>query len=328
VVVPARNEGLHIEACLDSLLRQSTPAEDYEIIVVDGNSTDNTCSLVRNFASRRSNLKLIENWTGTTPSGMNLGIRRAKGDVIIIAGAHSVYPEHLVAKSLEYLEQTGAAVVGGPIVSVPTGNGLASRLIATITSSRFGVGSSFRTANKAGFVETVPFGAYRREVLERVGLYNESLLRNQDNDLSARIRQAGGRIYLTPELTVCYRTTGSLLRLLQKTFKDSTWHAFTVRENPGAMSPRHFAPLALLLIMLLAGIFSLFSPSATRIAAAVLVMHIGIGLGYGLGRAKDLGLVGILAFPFTCLAFHLTYGIGTLAGFLKLMLNWGIRDRT
>src|SRR5262249_41469183 len=160
-----------------------------------------------------------------------------RGNVIIIAGAHATYPQHFIEKSLEHLEMTGADVVGGPINAAPLANGLSARLNCAILGSRFGVGNSgFRTRTDSGYVDTVRFGAYRREILQQVGLYNERLRRNQDNDLSARIRECGGQIYLTPELIVEYHPTGSFSKLLRKAFSDSRWHFKSVQENSRSMN--------------------------------------------------------------------------------------------
>src|SRR5262249_51541818 len=155
-------------------------------------------------------------------------------------------------KCLECLEKTGADVVGGPIRTTVSGSSVTANLASVMLSSSFGVGDSrFRTSTKAGYVETVPFGAYKREIIERVGLFNERLNRNQDNDLSARVRAAGGRIYLTPELLVDYHPSDSITELLQKAYKNSQWHFLTIQQTPGSMRIRHFVPLVFFLALAL-----------------------------------------------------------------------------
>src|SRR5215472_7079033 len=143
IVVPARNEEAYIRECLDSLLNQSVSQQAYEVIVVNGNSTDTTASIVRAVQNTAPNLRIVENPAGFIPVGLNLGVQAARADVIIIAGAHSTYPHKFVEKSLECLEKTGADVVGGPIKTVPlSSGGLSARLNSVILSSRFGVGGS------------------------------------------------------------------------------------------------------------------------------------------------------------------------------------------
>ena len=318
IVVPARNEEGHIHVCLDSLLNQSISRENYEVIVVDGNSTDATPSIVRALQTKAPNLKLAKNPAGAIPIGLNLGVKAAQADVIIIAGAHSTYPRHFVEKSIKYLEETGADAVGGPIKAEPLSNRLSARLNSVILSSRFGVGNSAgRTSTKADFVDSVFYGAYKRKIFDRVGPYNERLSRNEDNDLSARVRKAGGRIYFTPELTVAYHPATSFWKLFRKAFRDSKWHFVSVRENPGSMGLRHFMPLALLLGFLFFAVTAFFVSWAAYPLLAILGLHLGIGYCFALAHARKLGLVGTLLFPFACLSFHLAYGAGTLVGLFK-----------
>src|SRR5262249_29637537 len=205
VIVPMRNEAETISKCLRSLLSQTIPPSEYEIIVVNGMSDDSSAETVGRLQSVSPNLLLLTNPLCTTPAGMNMGLRNARAPVVIVAGAHTSYPSHYLETCLRYLEKTGADVVGGPLVTTALGNGFAPRMIAAILSNPFGVGNAdFRTGLKEGWVDTVPYGAYRKEVFERCGMYNESLVRAQDCELHARIRRNGGRIYQTPELLTYY----------------------------------------------------------------------------------------------------------------------------
>ena len=139
--------------------------------------------------------------------------------------------------------KTGADNVGGPWRTVPSTNSFSARLVAAILTSPFGVGdSSFRTTAKEGYVETVPFGSFRRELFNRVGMYNEKLVRNQDVELNARIRMAGGRIYQTPALQTDYHPVAGFGELLGLTFRTSQWHLYSLSENVRSLGPRHFAP--------------------------------------------------------------------------------------
>src|SRR5215813_11280249 len=236
IVMPIRNEEGYVAAALQSLVDQNFPASAIEIIVVDGRSSDRTRDIVQEFARKYPSARLLDNPAGIVPTAMNIGIRAARGDVIIRADGHNVYPQDYAANCAKYLEQTGADNVGGPILTVAADGTFGARLVAAILSSPFGVGNSkFRTSREEGFVDTVPFGAFRREVFDRVGMYNEKLVRNQDNDLNARIRTAGGRIYQTPALMTYYhpvKTFGGLLRYI---FRTGRWTIFTLRENRSSL---------------------------------------------------------------------------------------------
>jgi glycosyltransferase involved in cell wall biosynthesis len=200
-----RNEAATISACLHSLLAQTIPAADYEVLVVDGSSDDGCREIVCNLQGSASNLRLLRNPDRIMPSAMNIGLASARANVIVVAGAHTTYPPDYLQKCLIHLQQTGADVVGGPLLTKPRGPGFVPGIIAAILSSRFGVGNaSFRTTLKEGLVDTVPYGAYRKEIFARCGQYNETLIRAQDCELHARIRHVGGRIYQTPELLTHY----------------------------------------------------------------------------------------------------------------------------
>jgi succinoglycan biosynthesis protein ExoA len=314
-VMPVRNEEEHIRASLQSLVEQSYPASDCEIIVVDGRSSDRTREIIEELRQRNPQVHCLDNSAGIVPTAMNIGIRAARGEVIIRADGHNVYPRDYAANCVKYLEETGADNVGGPWVTVAADKSFSATLVAAILSSTFGVGNSkFRTSSEEGFVDTVPFGAFRREVFERVGMYNEKLVRNQDNDLNARIRTAGGRIYLTPALTTRYHPVKSFMGLLKYAFKTSKWHVFTLRENRESMGLRHLAPAVFLLLLLVLLPASSVSAVVLALAIVILCAYILTGFYFSL-RAKSEGKWDVaLVQPFATFCFHMAYGAGTLFG--------------
>src|SRR6266571_747065 len=187
IIIPVRNEEEYIRACLQSLVEQNYPASECEIIVVDGQSSDRTREIIEEIGERNSQVRCLDNPAGIVPTAMNIGIRAARGEVIIRADGHNVYPRDYAANCVKWLEETGAENVGGPWLTVAADDSFSARLLAAILSSPFGVGNSkFRTSREEGFVDTVPFGAFRREIFERIGMYNGKLVRNQDNELNAR----------------------------------------------------------------------------------------------------------------------------------------------
>lgn len=310
-----RNESDRIRSCLDSLVNQTFAHNKYEILVADGRSTDNSKEVVSSYEKRDVCLRLLDNPSQITPSGMNAGIRAAAGQIIIIAGAHTTYPSDFVENCVALLDKTGADVVGGPIETITNSNCLSGRLVAAILSSPFGVGNSkFRTTRVAGFVDTVPFGAFRREIFERVGLYNETLVRNQDNELSARIRKAGGRIYLSPELTTYYHPVRNFLVLLKYAFKTSQWHIFTFRKTRGSMRLRHWAPAAFLVFLSLLALASFVSRLAQGFLIGTLCVYILVGLFFSVRAKSEESKDIVFVQPFATLCFHIAYGAGTLLG--------------
>ncbi len=320
VVIPVRNEELHLHKCLSSLLNQTYPRTDYEVIVVDGRSSDRTREIVDEFRRDCSNLSLLDNPAGIAPTAMNIGIRNATGDVIVRADGHNLYPADYIENCVSYLDQTGADNVGGPWITVAPGKSLGARLVTAVLSNPFGVGNaSYRTSEKEGFVDTVPFGAFRRELFNRVGLYNEKLVRNQDTDLNARIRKAGGKIYLTPALSTYYHPVKNFYRLLRQTFRNNLWHLFTLRENAHSLEFRHLAPVFFVCGILLLLLLSLVSHLALLVLLTMLGVHLLTGAYFALRYGAKNRVATMSVLPFAFLAFHLVYGFGIFSGLIFLV---------
>jgi succinoglycan biosynthesis protein ExoA len=313
--MPVRNEENYIRASLQSLVNQNYPPDEGEILVVDGRSSDRTREIIEEIRRQNPQVCCLDNPAGIVPTAMNIGIRASRGKVIIRADGHNVYPPDYAANCVRYLEETGADNVGGPCVTVAANESFSARLVAAVLRSPFGVGNSkFRTSREARFVDTVPFGAFRREIFDRVGMYNEKLVRNQDNELNARIRKAGGKIYLTPALSTHYHPVKNFLGLLKYAFKTSQWHIFTLRENRESMSLRHLAPAVFLVLFLVLCPASFVSSIAQALLISIFCAYIVTGFCFSL-RSKTKGNWDVgFAQPLATFCFHIAYGAGTLFG--------------
>ena len=315
-IMPVRNEEEYIRVSLQSLVDQSYPAGECEIIVVDGRSSDRTREIIEEIREKNPQVLCLDNPAGIVPTAMNIGIRAARGEVIIRADGHNIYPADYTANCVKCLLKTGADNVGGPWLTVPADRSFGATLVAAILSSPFGVGNSkFRTSREEGFVDTVPFGAFRKAIFDRVGMYNEQLVRNQDNELNARIRSAGGKIYLTPALTTRHCPVKTFPAFLKYAFKTSRWHFFTLRENRRSMSLRHLAPAMFLMFLVVLLLASFASGIALVLLSAVIGTYLAIGFCFSLGKKAEDHRVA-LAQPFASLLFHVVYGAGTLLGFI------------
>jgi glycosyltransferase involved in cell wall biosynthesis len=315
VVIPMRNEERHIAACLDSLLHQTYPSDLCEIIVVDGRSTDRSLEIVERLQQRSNNIRILDNPAAIVPTAMNIGIRHARGEIVIRADAHSTYPHNYIETCVETLARTGAENVGGPVVTVAPNGSFSARLVAAILSNRFGVGNSeFRTSTKEGFVDTVPFGAFRKELFERIGLFDETMGRNEDNEINARIRQSGGKIYLTPALTLNYFPRDTFSKLIKQNYDSSEWHLFTLRTHRRAMGLRHLLPACFLLVVLVLLITSFVSKIALACLGAMLGIYFLTAILFTIRSAQSLSPALMVALPFAFFIFHMSYGAGTIAG--------------
>jgi glycosyltransferase involved in cell wall biosynthesis len=310
VVLPVRNERRYIARCLDSVLSQDYPPQKMEILVVDGMSEDGTREIIRQYQAKQKAIRLIDNIKKNVPIALNLGIKQAKGEYIIRMDAHANYPQDYVSKCIEYAIKTGAENVGGVWKTV--GEGYVGEAIALALSSKFGVGNAkFRTEEYEGYVDTVPFGCFKRTVFDRIGMFNEKLARNQDVEFNSRIRRSGGKIFSAPQIRSYYYCRNNLGDLWKQNYANGYWNIKTIRENPHSLSLRHFIPLIFLVSILIAWIIW---PLWLMIIAAYLLVNIYFSLKISLERGSRY--IFILPVVFACL--HLSYGIGSLFGILSL----------
>lgn len=316
VVMPVYNEEKYIENCIDSLLLQDYPQDYMEWIFVDGMSSDRTRELIGAYIEKYPKLiKLLSNPNKTVPYAMNIGIKDAMGKYIIRLDAHADYNKDYISKCVYYLDTTDADNVGG--VAETKSKGFVGNAIAKMLSSRFGVGNSeFRTNGESGYVDTVPFGAFRREVFERWGGYDERLTRNQDNEMNYRIRKNGGKIYLSSDIKLSYYCRDSIKGISDMAVKNGMWNVITMKLCPGSMGVRHFIPLAFLLSLIILPIAGIIYHPIWWLFALEMVLYFALDCLFSAKQAsgiKEFFLL-VLLFPI----FHITYGAGSLKGILKL----------
>ncbi len=315
VIIPVLNEENNIKMCLDSLASQTYPSEKMEWIVIDGGSKDGTLEILDTYRGDHP-LRLLKNNNKGTPASLNLGILNSKGRYILRMDAHSVYPKNYIEKCVYYLENTDSDNVGGRIET--TADGLMGEAIASVLSSRFGVGSSFfRVGGKSGYVDTVPYGAFRRDVFEKVGLFNEELLRSEDNDLNSRILKSGGKIYLAEDIVSEYRCRDTVRDLIVYALKNGNALLRTVLRNPSAMRIRHFVPLLFVFSLIALSLLSIKYDLFRLVLIFEILVYILVDLFYSF-RDRDWlhGRYRVWLYPL----FHISYGIGSLLGVIGVKL--------
>lgn len=329
LLIPIRNEARYIERCLQAVLAQDYPPKRMEVLVIDGMSTDGTREKVQALIESRKGtapeIVLLDNPPGIVPTGLNIGLRRARGEIIVRVDGHCVIAPNYVSACVAHIKNLGVDGVGGPMESI--GETSTAQLIATVMSSPFGVGNSFfRTVTgKTMFVDTVPFPAYTKEIIRKAGLYDEELVRDQDDEYNYRIRALGGRVLLADDVRSRYFSRASLKSLWRQYFQYGYWKVRVLQKHPLQMRPRQFVPplfvLALIFSMLLA-----FIPGVRWLALVVPGLYLLANLTASLITAAKKGW---RLFPLLPLAFailHLSYGLGFLAGLVRFARRW--RDRT
>ena len=231
--------------------------------------------------------------------------------------AHAEYAPDYISQCVYYLKTTDAQNVGGAVQT--KSRGFVGGAIAQMLSSRFGVGNSqFRTDGKDGYVDTVPFGAFKREVFETYGYYDVRLTRNQDNEMNYRIRKGGGKILMSHDIKLAYYCRDTIRGILKMGFQNGKWNILTLFLCPGAMSLRHFIPLFFVLSLILLPLLGLLTPLFWWLLAAEAVLYLLLDLMFSgmLAAKSQTGYFPLLLLLFPL--FHLSYGLGSVAGFAVL----------
>jgi succinoglycan biosynthesis protein ExoA len=321
VIIPCRNEERTITLVLDALTRQTYPPERMEIIVADGYSADDTRNRIRTFAEAHPNMKirLIDNPGLTAPSALNAGLRVATGTIVVRVDAHAVpYPDYL-ERSVRALAETGCEVVGGMWDIRPGAAGLVGRAIAAAITSPFATGGvRYRVGGKPGEVDNVPFGAFRRELFDRVGNFNEQVPVNEDYEFFYRVRAAGGRIYFSPDIRSRYIARPNVRSLARQYFYYGHQKAVMLSFHPRSMRIRQMIPALFALSLAVLTIGSFFYLPLAVVLGIELAAYSAANAAFSIREALRRNtpeLAAVLPWVFICI--HLPWGIGFWIGTLE-----------
>jgi len=326
IIVPTRNEVHFIEKCLNSFMISDYPEHLMEIIIVDGMSEDGTRDIVKEISIRDNRVLLIDNEKKITPVAMNLGVKASTGEYIFFSGAHSEMPSDYISKCVRHAIESDADNVGGVVKTEPRENSPVGRAIAEVLSHPIGVGGAkFRTGvTKPTEVDTVPFGCYKREVFDRIGYFNEQLVRNQDIELNLRLKRAGGRIILYPDIEFNYYARSTYGDLWRNSFGNGYWVIAGSRFSNVPFSLRHIVPFLFVSFLLVLGLISIWVPFVRIPYLVVITLYISLLLIASLGISLRPGKSALLLPAFIgFIVLHIAYGLGSLKGLLQRMFANG-----
>lgn len=322
VIVPIYQEEKYISKCIDSMLSQDYPKDDLEIILVDGMSKDRTREIVATYTAKYPFIRMIDNPERIAPCAMNRGIKEAKGDVIMRLDAHVYYPKNYFSLLVEKLnELPGAENVGALCNTLPVNESITARSIAAVLSSSFGMGNShFRVgADKEMEVDTVPFGCFHRSIFDKVGLYDEELVRNQDDELNARIIKAGGKIYLIPQLVCEYYARDTAKKVYKMFYQYGVFKPLVNKKLGSPATVRQFFPLFFVLGLLAGPVVCLLLPVLWWAYFAVIMLWFILATSFSL---KDsMNLKRILTQNWIYFVVHFGYGWGYIVGIYKILFH-------
>jgi glycosyltransferase involved in cell wall biosynthesis len=323
VILPIRNEANRIGACLESVLAQDYPRDRMEILVAEGMSKDGTRPIVESFCARDGRLRLIDNRRGIVSTGLNAALQAAHGEVIVRMDAHTEYAPDYLRACVTVLEETGADNVGGPART--QARTYRERAVAAAYHSRFGCGGArFHDVRHEGPVDTVTYGCWRKNTFAWVGLFDEELVRNQDDEHNLRLTRAGGRVWQSPRIRSWYRPRGSLRQLFRQYMQYGYWKVRVIQKHKLPASLRHLVPglfIATMIILLAAAPF--WMPAFWALAGLAGLYLVCVTLASALVAWRSgWSLLPMLPLVFWC--YHFGYGYG----FLRGLWDFGARKRS
>jgi glycosyltransferase involved in cell wall biosynthesis len=308
VVLPVRDEARDLAQAVAAVLAQDYPGP-IEVVLSVAPSSDGTEDLARDLEASDSRIRVVGNPAGSTSAGLNVGIAAASGDVVVRVDGHAALGDGYVRRAVELLETTGADNVGG--VQMAVGETPFERAVAAAMTSRFGTGDAkFHYGGSAGPTDTVYLGVFRRSALDRVGGFDESLVRNQDYEMNWRIRHSGGVVWFDPDLRVRYRPRGTLRSLARQYFEYGQWKRVVLKRHPKSLRWRQMAP-PLLVVGLVASL--VLAPLVSGVLAFPLFYAAAV-VGASVSTLPEHGLSVAARLPLVFATMHLTWGTGFLLG--------------
>jgi len=313
IILPCRNEIGYIEACIQSILAQEAPEGGMEIIAADGMSTDGTRQYLDQMARAHPQLRVLSNAGRIVSTGLNAAIRAARGEIIVRMDAHTTYAPDYVKQCLAVLAQTGADNVGGPMQT--RADTFMEKAIRAVFHSAWAVGGArSHQPTYEGYVDTVIYGCWKKSVFDRVGLFDEDLVRNQDDEHNLRLTRAGGKIYQSPRIHSWYHVRGSLSALFRQYMQYGYWKVLVIRKHAMPASLRHLVPgvfVGSLCLLLALGLF--WAPGFWALASLIL-LYAGAALTISVLTAARSKWTLFPVLPVVIWCFHFGYGYGFLRG--------------
>ncbi|MFN8775173.1 MAG: glycosyltransferase family 2 protein [Flavobacteriales bacterium] len=322
VIVPCYQETAHIGRLAENLIGQDYPAELLEVLFADGGSTDGTWEKLETLCDARPHWELLDNPDKYVPQALNACIRKSTGSVIVRMDAHSEYPPDYISRLVEALNRHGADNVGGIWITEPGDDTPEARAIALASTHPLGIGNArYRLgANRDERTDTVPYGCFRRSLFDRIGLFDEELIRNQDDEFNGRIIRNGGSIWLIPSVRIRYKARPTREKLSAMFYQYGFFKPLVNRKLGAPATLRQFAPPLLVLSGALALLLVFIWPSRMWL---FVMWCAGYAIGIAAVSASLAARHGWSLFPHLLLTFpsiHFSYGFGYLSGLIRWSL--------
>ena len=325
VIIPCRNEEKFIGKCLDSVINNDYPKDKLEVLIMDGMSEDKTREIIQQYIKKYGFIKILDNPKKITPCALNIGIKNAKGEIIIRMDAHSVYEKNYISKCVRYLNKDKCDNVGGIWKILSKEKTLISKSIAFVSSSIFGAGNAYyRIGYSKGlkWVDTVFGGCYKKEIFDKIGYFNEKLIRNQDLEFNLRLKKAGGKILLVPDIITYYYPKSNFKDFFIHNFKDGFWVIYPLKFKIKGFSWRHLIPIIFVFSLIMLSILSIFSLFFLYLFLLEIGLYFLTNIYFTTKITLDQkNLRYFFILPFIFANRHIGYGLGSIFGLINIFIQ-------
>ena len=319
IIIPTLNEEKFITECLNSVVNQTYPLERMDVIVVDGGSKDETHSIVEKFHIRYENIRLLNNSGRIQSIAFNIGVKFSDAPYIIRLDAHAIYdPKYIEICIMRLQENVNRGNVGGRWDIVAQNSTLVAQANAILNSCKFGIGgASFRVGALAGNVDTVPFGAFPRNVIDKIGGMREDLIRGEDNEFNFRIRNAGYEIFFDPNIVCTYYARATMKGSVKQMYANGKSIGHLLRIDRRIISLRHFVPFLFTLSIISGFVLSFVTKWFTCLLGLIFLVYLFADILASICMAYKNGRKFFLPLLMLFFMVHISYGWGTIIGIVK-----------
>ena len=319
VVLPCRNEEKHIVGCIEAIYGSELDQDtSIEVLVIDGRSDDGTLSVLEDLQKKYKSLQIIVNERKVTPVAFNLGINSAKGEYIQIIGARQIISSNYLLDAVKTLKGDESIwCVGGKVLNVYQNS--ESEIIGLAMGSSFGVGGgNFRILKESNYTDTVGTPMYPKKVFDKIGLFNENLLRNQDDELNFRLTKSGGKIFFNTDIEIKYYVRANLSNLYKQYYQYGYWKVYVNRLHKSVTSVRQLIPLIFVLGIIIGAICSFIIQHFFIVYLSGIILYLLLSLFFGISMAKNIvkGVQVARVFPI----LHFSYGWGYLVAIIHFLI--------
>lgn len=318
IIIPVYNEGKYIEECIKSVVNQDYPKDELELLLVDGNSQDNTVEIIRKMIKEYPFIRVLNNPKRTVQYALNIGIKNAVGTYIVRMDAHAEYANDYVSKCISCLKRTGADNVGGSTNA--QGKTECQKAIAAAYHSPFALGGGTHYIDGyEGYADTVSWGAFKKQTLLDIGMYDERLPRSEDDDLNFRITESGGTIYISSQIKSTYFPRDSYIKLFKQYFEYGVWKIAVIKKHKKPARIAHLVPMLFVLFLITFGIGSIFSNIALYTFLSVLMIYLILDFYFSFKNHYVDTFLQKLKLVYVHFILHISYGLGFIVGIFKFL---------